>query len=114
MIEELFGYSAGNRNSLKDKELPSMDPAAQNISLLNVKKSCNLAVVFKAMNVRVQEIHDALIEGICLSTNTYYKFTHVACLTVFFKKDSLLYISKYNLFTLTYITIGNTLASEVF
>ncbi|RCV05380.1 hypothetical protein SETIT_1G079300v2 [Setaria italica] len=63
MIEELFGYSAGKRNSLKDKELPSMDPAAQNISLLNVKKSCNLGVVFKAMNVRVQEIHDALIEG---------------------------------------------------
>ncbi|RLN07415.1 formin-like protein 10 [Panicum miliaceum] len=63
MIEELFGYSAGNRNSLKDKELPSTDPGSQNISILNVKKSCNLAVVFKAMNVRVQEIHDALIEG---------------------------------------------------
>ncbi|CAN6230400.1 unnamed protein product [Urochloa humidicola] len=63
MIEELFGYSAGNRNSLKDKELPSTDPASQNISLLNVKKSCNLAVVLKAMNVRVQEVHDALMEG---------------------------------------------------
>ncbi|OEL18266.1 Formin-like protein 10 [Dichanthelium oligosanthes] len=63
MIEELFGYSAGNRNNLKDKELTSTDPASQNISLLNLKKSCNLAVVFKAMNVRVQEIHDALIEG---------------------------------------------------
>ena len=69
MIEELFGYSAGNRNSLKDKELPFMDPGSQNISLLNVKKSCNLAVVFKAMNVRVQEIHDALIEGICRGFN---------------------------------------------
>ncbi|CAL5023871.1 unnamed protein product [Urochloa decumbens] len=63
MIEELFGYSAGNRNSLKDKELRSTDPTSQNISLLNVKKSCNLAVVFKAMNVRVQEVHDALMEG---------------------------------------------------
>ncbi|XP_062218256.1 formin-like protein 10 [Phragmites australis] len=63
MIEELFGYSAGNRNNLKDKELPSEDPSSQHISLLNVKKSCNLAIVFKAMNVMVQEIHDALIEG---------------------------------------------------
>nr|CAB3445677.1 unnamed protein product [Digitaria exilis] len=63
MIEELFGYNAGSKNNLKDKELPSTDPASQNISILNVKKSCNLAVVFKAMNVRVQEIHDALIEG---------------------------------------------------
>ena len=89
MIEELFGYSAGNRNSLKDKELPSTDPGSQNISLLNVKKSCNLAVVFKAMNVRVQEIHDALIEGICLSTTSYSQFAHVACLTIFKKSPSL-------------------------
>jgi len=89
MIEELFGYSAGNRNSLKDKELPFMDPGSQNISLLNVKKSCNLAVVFKAMNVRVQEIHDALIEGICLSTTSYSQFAHVACLTIFKKSPSL-------------------------
>ena len=88
MIEELFGYSAGNRNSLKDKELPFMDPGSQNISLLNVKKSCNLAVVFKAMNVRVQEIHDALIEGICLSTTSYSQFAHVACLTIFKKSPS--------------------------
>ncbi|AQK68665.1 Formin-like protein 5 [Zea mays] len=63
MIEELFGYSGGSRNNLKDKELPSADPASQHISLLNVKKSCNLAVVLKAMNIRVQDIHDALIEG---------------------------------------------------
>lgn len=36
MIEELFGYSGGSRNNLKDKELPSADPASQHISLLNV------------------------------------------------------------------------------
>lgn len=69
MIEELFGYSGGNGNNLKDKELPSADPASQHISLLNVKKSCNLAVVFKAMNIRVQDIHDALIEGRTLLMN---------------------------------------------
>ena len=89
MTEELFGYSAGNRNNLKDKELPSTDPGSQNISLLNVKKSCNLAVVFKAMNVRVQEIHDALIEGSCLSTTSYSQFAHGACLTIFKKSPSL-------------------------
>jgi hypothetical protein len=82
MIEELFGYSTANKNILKDKELPSTDTGSQNISLLNVKKSCNLAVVFKAMNVRVQEIHDALIEGICLSTRSYSQFSHVAWLTI--------------------------------
>ncbi|TVU32673.1 hypothetical protein EJB05_24416 [Eragrostis curvula] len=63
MIEELFGYNADNRNNLKDKELLSADPSPQHISLLNVKKSCNLAVVFKAMNIRAQAIHDAVIEG---------------------------------------------------
>lgn len=86
MIEELFGYSGGNGNKLKDKERPSADPASQHISLLNVKKSCNLAVVFKAMNIRVQDIHDALIEGSCLFTSTiliclkyisYYKTSHL-------------------------------------
>jgi len=80
MIEELFGYSGGNGNNLKDKELPSTDPASQHISLLNVKKSCNLAVVFKAMNIRVQDIHDALIEGSCLFTRSRYRFAHVAYL----------------------------------
>jgi hypothetical protein len=68
MIEELFGYSAGSKNNLKDKGLLSADPSPQHGSLLNVKKSCNLAVVFKAMNIRVQDIHDTLIEGICLFT----------------------------------------------
>ena len=96
MIEELFGYSAGNRNSLKDKELPFMDPGSQNISLLNVKKSCNLAVVFKAMNVRVQEIHGALIEGICLSTRSCSQFANP-------KKNALqyMYICKYKPFAET-------------
>ncbi|KAL6888703.1 hypothetical protein ACP4OV_009729 [Aristida adscensionis] len=63
MIESLFGYGTGNRNNPKDKELPSPEPSARRISLLDVKKSCNLAVVFKAMNVRVEDIHDALVEG---------------------------------------------------
>ncbi|KAL6629871.1 hypothetical protein ACP70R_029636 [Stipagrostis hirtigluma subsp. patula] len=63
MIESLFRYDVGNRNNPKEKELPSAEPSAQRICLLDVKKSCNLAVVFKAMNVRVHDIHDALVEG---------------------------------------------------
>ncbi|KAG8058167.1 hypothetical protein GUJ93_ZPchr0002g23156 [Zizania palustris] len=63
IIEELFGYGAGNRNNGKDKEIAIADPSPQHVSLLDVKKSCNLAVVFKAMNVRAEDIHDALIEG---------------------------------------------------
>lgn len=82
-IEELFGYSAGNKNNLKDKELLTADPSPQHISLLNVKKSCNLAVVFKAMNIRVQEIHDALIEGIYLFTRISNQCLNVACFYVF-------------------------------
>uniref|UniRef100_A0ACD5V7B8 Uncharacterized protein n=1 Tax=Avena sativa TaxID=4498 RepID=A0ACD5V7B8_AVESA len=63
MIEALFGYGAGNRNNAKDKELAMPDPSPQHVSLLDFKKSCNLAVVFKAMNVRVEDIQNALIEG---------------------------------------------------
>lgn len=63
MIEELFGYGAGNQNNVKDKEISIADPSPQHVSLLDVKKSCNLAVVFKAMNARAEEIHVALVEG---------------------------------------------------
>jgi hypothetical protein len=67
MIEALFGYGAGNRSNAKDKELAMPDPSPQHVSLLDFKKSCNLAVVFKAMNVRVEDIQNALIEGSCYS-----------------------------------------------
>lgn len=71
MIEALFGYGAGNRNNTKDKELAMADPSPQHVSLLDFKKSCNLAVVFKAMNVRVEDIQDALTEGSSSSIRTY-------------------------------------------
>lgn len=65
MIEALFGYGAGNRDNTKNKELAMADPSPQHVSLLDFKKSCNLAVVFKAMNVRVEGIQNALMEGSC-------------------------------------------------
>jgi hypothetical protein len=33
MVEELFGYSGGNGNNFKEKELPCADPVSQHISL---------------------------------------------------------------------------------
>jgi hypothetical protein len=63
MIKALFGYDAGNRTNAKDKELAMPDPSPHHVSLLDFKKSCNLAVVFKAMNVRVEDIQNAVIEG---------------------------------------------------
>jgi hypothetical protein len=84
MIEALFGYGAGNRSNAKDKELAMPDPSPQHVSLLDFKKSCNLAVVFKAMNVRVEDIQNALTEGSCYSFFKGLLFTgHVARLFLF-------------------------------
>ncbi|CAO2813280.1 unnamed protein product [Amaranthus hypochondriacus] len=63
MIESLFGYNpddkrGGDRRSkLKDGSQPQL------IQLIDAKKSQNLSILLKALNVTTEEVHDALIEG---------------------------------------------------
>ncbi|KAL3645473.1 hypothetical protein CASFOL_010653 [Castilleja foliolosa] len=66
MIESLFGYAQApdgkNKNEAK-KESSSQDVTPQYIQIIDAKKSQNLAIVLKALNVTTEEVCDALEEG---------------------------------------------------
>ncbi|XP_077221593.1 formin-like protein 3 [Tasmannia lanceolata] len=64
MIESLFGYnSADKTKNERRKEASSHDPSNQYIQILDPKKSQNLAILLKALNVTIEEVCDALLEG---------------------------------------------------
>ncbi|XP_022716970.1 formin-like protein 5 [Durio zibethinus] len=64
MIETLFGYAPVDKNKNNRKKEPStQDPVPQYIQLLDHKKSQNLAILLRALNVTTEEVCDALREG---------------------------------------------------
>lgn len=63
MIETLFGYNAVDKNRKAHKESSSQDPSPQYIQILDPKKSQNLAILLRALNVTTEEVRDALHEG---------------------------------------------------
>ncbi|PIN02455.1 Rho GTPase effector BNI1 [Handroanthus impetiginosus] len=64
MIESLFGYTPAtkNKNAAK-KESSSQDPSSQFFQIIDPKKSQNLSILLKALNVTTEEVFDALEEG---------------------------------------------------
>ncbi|GER53330.1 formin homology5 [Striga asiatica] len=66
MIESLFGYAPAsavkNKNDAK-KETSSQDVSPQYVQIIDAKKSQNLAILLKALNVTTEEVCDALEEG---------------------------------------------------
>ncbi|KAL3647089.1 hypothetical protein CASFOL_008057 [Castilleja foliolosa] len=66
MIESLFSYAPAsdgkNKNEAK-KESSSQDVTPQYIQIIDAKKSQNLAILLKALNVTTEEVCDALEEG---------------------------------------------------
>lgn len=64
MIETLFGYSAGDKNKKEPKkESSSQDQFPRLIQIIEPKKAQNLAILLKALNVTIEEVCDALLEG---------------------------------------------------
>ncbi|CAL9116209.1 formin-like protein 3 [Musa acuminata AAA Group] len=64
MIETLFGYNAAGKTRVEiKKQSTTGDPPIQYIQLLDPKKSQNLAISLKALSVKKQEVHEALMEG---------------------------------------------------
>ncbi|XVE80281.1 hypothetical protein DITRI_Ditri14bG0127600 [Diplodiscus trichospermus] len=64
MIETLFGYAPVEKNKNDKKKGPSaQDSVPQYIQLLDPKKSQNLAILLRALNVTTEEVCDALREG---------------------------------------------------
>ncbi|GLJ32443.1 hypothetical protein SUGI_0652780 [Cryptomeria japonica] len=66
MIETLFGYSSTNTGTNRMAK-QALNPSSQHPQLLDPKKSQNLAIFLKALNVRREEVYDALLEGEGLS-----------------------------------------------
>ncbi|XP_019052007.1 PREDICTED: formin-like protein 5 [Nelumbo nucifera] len=64
MIETLFGYAAADKNkNERKKESLSQDPSSQYVQLIDSKKSQNLSILLRALNVTTEEVCDALQEG---------------------------------------------------
>lgn len=64
MIESLFGYSATNKHKGdRNKELTSTDSPSQYVQILDPKKAQNLSILLRALNVTIEEVNDALLEG---------------------------------------------------
>lgn len=61
MIETLFGYSEKNKNQQKKES--SLDPGPQYIQIIDQKKAQNLSIMLRALNVTLEEVCDALLEG---------------------------------------------------
>ncbi|KAL2247581.1 UNVERIFIED_CONTAM: Formin-like protein 5 [Sesamum indicum] len=64
MIESLFGYTAGGKNMTGGKKGGSAKEAQpQYVQIIDGKKSQNLSILLKALNVTTQEVCEALEEG---------------------------------------------------
>ncbi|CAN6457945.1 unnamed protein product [Victoria cruziana] len=63
MIESLFGYSSANNQKNDPKRDSSHDAPPQNYRILDPKKSQNLSIILRALNVTIEEVSDALLEG---------------------------------------------------
>ncbi|KAH0650992.1 hypothetical protein KY284_030904 [Solanum tuberosum] len=68
MMDSLFGYIPGDQgNDDCIKVSSSFDQTSQYIQIIDPKKSQNLAILLKALNVTTEELYDALDEGKSLS-----------------------------------------------
>ncbi|GER31593.1 formin-like protein [Striga asiatica] len=63
MMETLFGYTQADKNKNDRKKDSSSLDSPQHIQIIDPKKSQNLAILLKALNVTTEEICDALQEG---------------------------------------------------
>lgn len=61
MIETLFGYSEKSKN--EKKKGSSLDTGPQYIQIIDQKKAQNLSIMLRALNVTLEEVCDALLEG---------------------------------------------------
>lgn len=61
-IESLFGYNA-DKNKKEVKKGSSSDVSNEPVRILDPKKSQNLAILLRALNVTIEEVSDALHEG---------------------------------------------------
>lgn len=84
MIETLFGYNTVDKGkNERRKESSSQDPSPQYIQIIDPKKSQNLSILLRALNVTIEEVHDALHEGSFFSCVLFFL---IFCCSLFSKK----------------------------
>ncbi|KAK4255636.1 hypothetical protein QN277_008612 [Acacia crassicarpa] len=63
-MESLFGYTNTDKSKGQVKKgSASMEQASQFIQIIDSKKSQNLSILLRALNVTMEEVYDALTEG---------------------------------------------------
>lgn len=81
MMEALFGYTAADKKKNEHrKDSPSFESTPQFIQIIDPKKSQNLAILLKALNVTTQEVCDALKEGAFTSFGYFFTRTEFMCI----------------------------------
>jgi len=64
MIESLFGYTpTENKIDKNKKESSSLVQSPKFIQIIDQKKSQNLSILLRALNVTIDEVRDAIQEG---------------------------------------------------
>lgn len=63
MMESLFGYANPEKTKPVKKRTSSMDSTPQLIQIIDAKKSQNLSILLRALNVTVEEVSEAILEG---------------------------------------------------
>ncbi|XP_020971567.1 formin-like protein 5 [Arachis ipaensis] len=63
MMESLFGYNAAQEKSKPGMKKESREQTPQYIQIIEPKKAKNLSILLKALNVTLEEVRDALLEG---------------------------------------------------
>uniref|UniRef100_A0A1D1Y9M7 Formin-like protein n=1 Tax=Anthurium amnicola TaxID=1678845 RepID=A0A1D1Y9M7_9ARAE len=63
MIETLFGYADNKQKIAGKKQSATNELTPQYVQILDPKKSQNLAILLRALNVTTGEVYDALMEG---------------------------------------------------
>ncbi|KAL1346070.1 uncharacterized protein [Arachis hypogaea] len=63
MMESLFGYNAAQEKSKPGMKKESREQTPQYIQIIEPKKAQNLSILLKALNVTLEEVRDALLEG---------------------------------------------------
>lgn len=67
MMESLFGYTTAEKAKSDRRKDLSFESPQHYIQIIDAKKSQNLAILLKALNVTTEEVCDALKEGLSLS-----------------------------------------------
>lgn len=63
-IETLFGYNNVDKNKAqRTKDALAQDPSTHYIQIIDSKKAQNLSILLRALNLRTEEVCDALYEG---------------------------------------------------